>query len=170
MNNFIKARDWLRLSLGDIRATVISKESSDWDHAVFNIQQAVEKACKALMAFLGEELKKTHFPAREVIQEILSNPTEITRLELDQERVAFLKRIVEEAGVLEEEGSMPRYGREQEGGIITPDEIYDERRGRELLITGKKALEEALKFLQTFPVPELKEILENVHLQIERLG
>lgn len=170
MNNFLKTADWLKLSLGDFDTAIRSKEEEDYDASVFYIQQCLEKSCKAILCFLGIEVRKTHFPASEIIKnEILDNSSEIIRLSLNQDHIELLKKIVENSIPLEEQETIPRYGLEWEGRIILPSEIYDKEKTDTLFVSAKNALLFLCVFFEKFNIKELNEVLENVRIRIEKL-
>ena len=70
--------------------------------------------------------------------------------------------------LLEEEGVIPRYGRELEDRIILPEEIYDKKKTDALFESAQKSLQSLCTFLENFQVEELKEILEDVKTKIEK--
>ncbi|MEW6556621.1 MAG: HEPN domain-containing protein [Elusimicrobiota bacterium] len=73
MNNFIETKEWFRLSFNDFDTAIKLYEIEDYDASVYHIQQCLEKCCKAVGCFLGVEIKKTHYPGKEIIKESLTN-------------------------------------------------------------------------------------------------
>lgn len=169
MNNFIRTTEWLKLAMGDLETAFMCRAARDFDAAVYHLQQAVEKGCKAVIVFLGEEFEPTHFPAQQIILEnILERPDEIERLSLGEKEIELLRQIAVSSKLLEEQETIPRYGIEKEGRIILPEEIYTEEKTNYLFDSAGKALWSIYNFLKNFGITELEEVLENARALFER--
>lgn len=170
MNNFVKTKEWFKLGFDEFDTAVRDYDSEDYDAAVYHIQQCVEKCVKAIICFIGVEVKKTHYPAKEIIKEgIIENPIETDRMKLNEQQLSFLKKIVDFSVFLEEQDTIPRYGFEQDGHIIAPSEIYTEKKTKELFSSAKLSLSAIYDFLSNFNTEELKETLKNLYDRITKL-
>ncbi|MEW6040106.1 MAG: HEPN domain-containing protein [Elusimicrobiota bacterium] len=167
MDNYIKTRDWLRLSLSDLEIAMSLLNEEKLPAAVFHLQQSVEKGAKALLSFLGIEVKYTHFPAREIIEnQILRNPEMVQKLFLDEKNLSLLTQLVQSAALLEMEETKPRYGEEVEDRIILPVEIYTSEKVRILFESGVNFWRTGIQFLRKFEINQINKILEEIDVQI----
>ncbi len=66
VSNFNLCLSWIQLAREDFCTAVDAIHSQRRGPAVFHIQQCAEKLCKAILAYFGQEPRKTHFPSGEI--------------------------------------------------------------------------------------------------------
>ncbi|MEW6556846.1 MAG: HEPN domain-containing protein [Elusimicrobiota bacterium] len=169
MNNYIKTKGWLQEALWEIDGFINARDNNDWAHAVYYLQQSVEKSCKAIISFLGIEVKHTHFPAEEIIEQgIIENSDEIKRLNLKENDLSLLREIVNYAKSFETEKTKPRYGKELKNRIVLPTEIYTAEKSARLFEYGFKFWNIILEFFKKFNIKELKKVLADIDAKIKK--
>jgi HEPN domain-containing protein len=106
MNNLQKAQTWLKMAEEDYKDAKIDLNNFRFPSTVFHTQQCCEKVGKAVLAYLGIEAGKTHFPTTEIELMVLrGNP-----YKLEEGDLKILSKIVSLAKVLESQKEFPRYG------------------------------------------------------------
>ncbi len=163
MTNFERARTWILMAISDLERVARNLKSEDFAAAVFRAQMAVERLCKAIIFLLGLQFKKTH------------KPTVIIREFLDEEAVDELQKkifseIVSKAKILEDQGTLPRYGVETVSTILRPEEIYDKEKTASLIRVTKAIAEAFIRLLETQKLlPDMQSELRRVLGELSRL-
>ncbi len=124
MNRLSLVEDWVDLAMSDLKAVSKLSIFENRGAVVFHLQQCTEKILKAIMAALGFDPPKTHFPSRK-LEEILVD-IELGNLELDISPGirTRIERIINIARSIEDEVTRPRYGIRHVDRIIHPDDLY----------------------------------------------
>jgi len=146
MDNKTKAKYWMKMAEEDYIDAKIDLEHERFHSSVFHSQQCCEKVCKAILAFLGIEPGKTHFPSFVIETMVLRG----NKYELDEESIKILEKIVLLSSILESQREFPRYGWETRDRIIMPSEIYDKTKAEALIGNAEEVLDLAKKFFQKF--------------------
>ena len=77
------ARGWLQKADSDIAtATQVVEGEGPYDTACYHTQQAIEKSLKAVLAYAGEEIPRTH--NLEYLASTVANVVDSIKLDLDQ--------------------------------------------------------------------------------------
>lgn len=142
MDNAEKSGYWMKMADEDLKDAEIDLEQERYPSSVFHSQQTAEKACKALLLFLGIEPGKTHFPSYEIKSRIMRG-----KIEVNEKQGRTLERIVDLSSVLESQREFPRYGWETKERIVMPEEIYDKKRAELLFGNAEEVLELVEEFV-----------------------
>ena len=154
--NSQKARDWLRMAQSELETSLANFLSQHHAASVHHAQQTAEKACKCPLTLLGIQFGKTHFPSIVMKREKISETVE-------DGLKPYVESIVRESGNLEREKETPRYGIEEEGWIIVPEEIYGKQEARETVLSASRALENLIKLIEErYSDEKLREIAAEV--------
>ncbi len=109
------------MALMDIKRILRNYRANDYADTAYRIQFCSEKILKGLILLYGAQFKKIHTPSLIIRTEILNKDSGITDLENKK-----LKTIVDNAVILEDLTTIPRYGMEINGKFIEPESIYNE--------------------------------------------
>lgn len=146
MKNKAKSEYWIEMAEEDMKDAAISLKNHRFPSAVFHSQQCCEKVCKAILAFLGIEAGKTHFPSS-VIELMVIRGNKYQMLNKD---IETLERIVALSRVLESQKEFPRYGWEMVDKIIMPSEIFDANKTTSFFKNAEEVVKLGRIFLKGF--------------------
>jgi len=96
--------------------------------SVFHAELCAQKSIKGLIVALGFDPGKTHKPSLVLKALIISG-----LINLREELMRELNKLISLSLVLEDQGVTPRYGWETVERIIKPSEIYDKTKARLLI-------------------------------------
>ena len=121
MSNHQDAKTWFEMALSDIERIIRSFKAEDYADCAFRIQFCSEKIVKGLILLYGGQFKKIHSPSIIIQEEILKMenlPEPIKNILID---------IVNNAAILENLSTIPRYGMEEVDKFIRPESIYTKK-------------------------------------------
>jgi HEPN domain-containing protein len=143
------------MAISDLKRIARDFESEDFAAAVFRAQIAAERLCKAIIFLMGLQFKKTHEPTT-IIKDLLEEKT------LDEEQRKLLSEIISKAKILEDQGTLPRYGLETASNITRPEEIYNRKKALELIHVTYDLVDVFIKFLEN------RKLLTDMQLELRR--
>jgi len=109
------------MALMDIKRILRNYQADDYADTAYRIQFCSEKILKGLILLYGAQFKKIHTPSIIIKNEILTKDPGISVFESER-----LQKIIDDASILEELATIPRYGIEVNGQFIEPETIYNE--------------------------------------------
>lgn len=115
---------WIKLAISDFK---VATRLSVYEHRgaiMYHLQQSVEKIIKAIIALLGYEPPRTHFPTKKLEEILFEVDTGESSIRLDKECREIIELIMSIAKTFEDEGTRPRCGIRHSEGIILPDDFY----------------------------------------------
>ena len=118
MSNHQDAKTWFEMALSDIERIIRSFKAEDYADCAFRIQFCSEKMVKGLVLLYGGQFKKIHYPSIIIQEEILTMKILADPIKL------ILTEIVNNAAILENLSTIPRYGMEEMDKYIRPESIY----------------------------------------------
>jgi len=137
-----KALDWISMAEEDLEDSKADYNEGRYASSVFHAELCAQKSLKGLIVALGFEPGKTHRPSL-VLKSLIASGLVNLREELMRE----LDRLISLSLVLEDQGVTPRYGWETVERIIKPSEIYDETKARLLITNAVEVLKIAKKII-----------------------
>ena len=166
MTNDQDAIVWFRMALADIDRILRSFQAKDYSDCVFRIQFCSEKILKGLILLYGAQFKKIHTPSLIIRDEILQVSSKLSKIEIKN-----LEKLIDNAKILEDLSTIPRYGIDDKGKFIEPEAIYKEENSVILIIPN------ILNILNSFIeiLTELKQnnvwkkIMEDFKNEVKRL-
>lgn len=163
VTNFERARGWILMSISDLERVTRNFESEDFAATVFRAQTATERLCKGIIFLMGLQFKKTHEPTV-IIKNFLDEET------LNETQRELLSEIISKAKILEEQGTIPRYGIETATTIIRPEELYDREKTLRLIHVTKDLFNTFIKLLENQKfLPDIKSELRSVISELSKL-
>jgi len=108
--------------------------------SVLHAESSAQKSVKGVIVALGFEPGKTHRPSLVLRGLIIAG-----LVNLREEIMRDLDRLISLSLVLEDQGVAPRYGWETVDRVIKPSEIYDEEKARMLINNAREVLRTAKK-------------------------
>jgi len=130
-----KALDWISMAEEDLEDSESDYKEKRYASSVFHAELCAQKLLKGVIVALGFEPGKTHRPSLVLKNLIISG-----LINLNENIMQDLDRIISLSLVLEDQGVTPRYGWETVSRIIKPSEIYDEEKNRLLIENAKEIL------------------------------
>ena len=128
-----KALDWLSMGEEDLGASESDLGEGRYGSSVLHAELPAQKCVKGVTVALGFEPGKTHRPSIVLRGLIIGG-----LVNLNEERMRLLDRLISLSLVLEDQGVAPRYGWETVERIIRPSEIYNEERARLLVANARE--------------------------------
>ncbi len=162
MTNLTRASDWLEMSATAMRRSTRSFDARDWADAVRHAQEAQEHAAKAVLASLGKVVRKTHRPVQDIREGLLSDPSALEELGLAGEPATWLLRASASAPLVEEQGTVPRYGWDMPDRIVKPEDIYDEAIATRILDAFLETTSAMVGFFRAAALSVKQEVLDDL--------
>lgn len=134
------------MSEEDLKDASINRENNRFPSSVFHSQQCSDKIRKAILAFLGIEPGKTHFPSSVIELMVIRG----NKYQMQNKNLETLEKIVALSRVLESQKEFPRYGWETVERIIMPSEIYDSEKAVLFFKNAEEVLRLGRKFFKEF--------------------
>ncbi|MBS7644585.1 MAG: HEPN domain-containing protein [Candidatus Bathyarchaeia archaeon] len=137
-----KALDWISMAEEDAEDSRLDYRGGRYASSVYHAELCAQKSVKGVIVALGFEPGKTHRPSLVLRGLIIAG-----LINLREEVMHDLDRLIALSLVLEDQGVAPRYGWETVNRIIKPSEIYDEEKARLLIDNADETLKVAKKVL-----------------------
>lgn len=109
------------MALTDIDRIIRNFQARDYADSVFRIQFCSEKVLKGIILLYGRQFKKIHTPSILIRDEILQVSSKLSKTEIKN-----LEKIIDNAKILEDLSTIPRYGVDDKGNFVEPEAIYKE--------------------------------------------
>jgi len=137
-----KSLDWISMAEEDSQDSESDYRDRRYASSVFHAEVCAQKSVKAVTVALGFEPGKTHRPSL-----VLRGLITAGLVNLHEEAMRDLDRLVSLSLALEDQGVAPRYGWETISRVIKPSEIYDEEKARLLINNSFEVLRIARKVI-----------------------
>ena len=137
-----KSLDWISMAEEDLNDAKADYSEGRYASSVFHAELCAQKSLKGLIVALGFEPGKTHRPSL-ILKALITSGLVNLREELMRE----LNKLISLSLVLEDQGVTPRYGWETVERIIKPSEIYDETKARLLINNAIEVLKITKKII-----------------------
>ncbi len=138
-----KALDWLSMAEEDLDDSDADLREGRYGSSVFHAELSAQKCVKGVIVALGFEPGKTHRPSL-VLRGLMIGGL----IELPEEEMRLLDRLVSLSLVLEDQGVAPRYGWETIDRVIKPSEIYDEEKTHLLVANAREVFRIAKQIIE----------------------
>jgi len=156
MSNFQDAKTWFKMALSDIKRIISNFKEPDYAACIYRIQFCCEKILKGLILLYGAQFKKIHTPSIIIKTEILATQSKLSKAEKYQ-----LTEIIDDASILEDLSTIPRYGLEENGQFIEPEAIYDKNSVLSILPQLINIIKNLIEILKTKKISMWKQFIED---------
>lgn len=161
--NFERARVWILMAISDLERVIRNFESEDFAAAVFRAQTSAERLSKGLIFLFGLQFKKTYKPTA-IIKKVLGER------QLTETQKKLVSQIISKAKILEEQGTIPRYGVETPTTILRPEELYDKNKTLELIRVASELVDVYIRLLELQNLfPDVQPELRRVKVELSKL-
>ncbi|MFB0559685.1 MAG: HEPN domain-containing protein [Candidatus Lokiarchaeia archaeon] len=151
------------MAISDLERVTRKFESEDYAATVYRAQVAAERLCKGIIFLIGLQFKKTHEPTV-IIKNFLDEET------LEEAQKELLSEIITKAKILEEQGTIPRYGIETPTTILRPEEVYDRKKTLDIIRATNDLVETFIRLLENQKIlPEVQSELRRAKNELSKL-